>query len=138
MSNFSRAARRKAKRNFGLNSDEAAEKALEVCANERAIIREQATATKILEIAVPKLKKEMQQEAWGNFLVLFAGWLRVSCGFGKKRIARYFESFTTWADDMTHEQPKIDDIIQMLMDETGYDFMAHAQKIEDAAKAEAV
>ncbi len=132
---FSRAARRKAKRNFGLNSDEAAVKALEVCANETAVKREKITAQRLLEVAIPKIKKDVQQEAWGTFLVLFVGWLRVHCGYGKKRIARNFESFTDWADDMTHEQPKVEDIAAMLLDETGYDFYAHAQQIEDTAKA---
>lgn len=98
--------------------------------------RERIKTENLLLNAAPELQRRIQEETWGLFICVFAAWLRVHKGYGKKRIASNFADFVGLADILINEETTPAQIAEMLKDETGYDLFLHAKQLQDEAKEE--
>ena len=80
----------------------------------------QATDSAIDEIQrehIERTKGEMQ----GQMFTLVLAYVRIKRGFGKKRLLELAEEFFEFCDDMMINQVQIQDLFDMIKDETGID-----------------
>lgn len=80
----------------------------------------QATDSAIDEIQrehIERTKGEMQ----GQMFTLVLAYARIKRGFGKKRLLELAEEFFVFCDDMMINQVQIQDLFDMIKDETGID-----------------
>ncbi len=76
-----------------------------------------------------KLRKEIYEEAVGEMMLLFAGYQRLYEKRGKKKIAEAVENFVSFCSDMIDNKTKFREIMDVLRDETGYDYNEHAKQL---------
>lgn len=80
----------------------------------------QATDSAIEDIQrehIERTKGEMQ----GQMFTLVLAYARIKRGFGKKRLLELAEDFFEFCDDMMINQVQIQDLFDMIKDETGID-----------------
>lgn len=66
--------------------------------------------------------KEMQSDTIGQMLVLIIAYMRIKKGHTGKWLVEFTKDFNEFCDDMMLDRVKVDDLFQMLQEETGVDF----------------
>ena len=89
------------------------------------------TTNKMIDayVDMPKHRQDMYNDAMGEMILLFAGYQRICEKRGKKKISEAVEKFVEFCNDMASNKTKRNEIVEMLRDETGYDFLQHADQL---------
>ena len=81
-------------------------------------------------IDAPAQKQEMYNSALADMVLIFAGYQRIHNKYGKKRITQEIEKFVDFCNNVHAGRLTKQEIIDMLKEETGYDFNTHAGELE--------
>lgn len=99
------------------------------------IAAEQVKAEKILELAMPKMKEDIEKqvrvEQRQGCMAEFAFTMQTKYGYGKKRLERLFDDYGDLLCAMFFETPRItcDEIAKTLKEESGFDLYAAEERL---------
>lgn len=111
---FTRQQRRKMARDLAKTGNvEAGLKAIE----DRAVKATEGAIEELQQEHIERTKGEMQ----GQMFTLVLAYARIKRGFGKKRLLELASEFFEFCDDMMINRVQIQDLFDMIKDETGID-----------------